>query len=46
MNKHKPIKQDTVIIYLAFCLDVAQGHINGAPNETQTRSGKGASQAC
>ena len=23
-----------VVIYKAFCLDVAQGHMNGAPNET------------
>ena len=23
-------------IYLAFCLDVAQGHMEGAPNETRT----------
>ena len=22
-----------VLIYLAFCLDVAQGHMKGAPNE-------------
>ena len=22
-----------VVIYLAFCLDVAQSHMNGAPNE-------------
>ena len=25
-----------VVIYKAFCLDVAQGHVNGVPNETQT----------
>ena len=27
-----------VVIYLAFCLNVAQGHMKGAPNETQTHS--------
>ena len=25
-------------IYQAFCLDVAQGHMKGAPNETRTHS--------
>ena len=25
-----------VVIYLGFCSDVAQGHMNEAPNETQT----------
>ena len=25
-------------IYKAFCLDVAQGHMKGAPNETRTHS--------
>ena len=24
-----------VALYSAFCLDVAQGRMNGAPNETQ-----------
>ena len=23
----------TVVIYIAFCLDVTQGHMNGAPNK-------------
>ena len=27
-----------VEIYQAFCLDVAQGHMKGAPNETRTHS--------
>ena len=27
-----------IIIYEAFCLDVAQGRMNGAPNETRTHS--------
>ena len=25
-----------VVIYKAFCLDVAQGRMNGTPNETRT----------
>ena len=29
-----------------FCLDMAQGHMNEAPNETQTHSCKFASLAC
>ena len=33
-------------IYQAFCLDVAQGHMKGAPNETQTHSCRFASRAC
>ena len=28
----------TVVIYKDFCLDVAQGRRNGAPNETRTHS--------
>ena len=35
-----------IVIYDALCLDVAQGHINGAPNETRTHSCKFASEAC
>ncbi len=27
-----------VVIYKAFCLDEAQGHMNGAPKETRTHS--------
>ena len=29
-----------------FCFDVAQGRLNGAPNETLTHSCRFASQAC
>ena len=29
-----------------FCLDVAQGHMKGAPNETRTHSCRFASRAC
>ena len=36
----------TVVIYYAFCLDVAQGHMNGAPNETRTHPCRFASLAC
>ena len=28
------LKTTTVVIYKAFCLDVEQGHMKGAPNET------------
>ena len=35
-----------VVIYLALCLDVAQGWMNGAPNEARTHFCKFASQAC
>ena len=34
-----------VVIYY-FCLDVAQGHMKGAPNETRTHSCRFASRAC
>ena len=34
------------VIYKAFCLDVAQGCMNGAPNETQTNSWEFPSLAC
>ena len=27
-----------IVIYKAFCLDVAQGRMNGAPNGTRTHS--------
>ena len=37
---------NTLEIYYAFCLDVAQGHMKGAPNETRTHSCTFASQAC
>ena len=33
-------------IYEALCFDVAQGRLNGAPNETRTHSCRFASQAC
>ena len=31
---------------LTFCLDVAQGYMNGAPNEIQTHMYRFASLAC
>ena len=33
-------------IYKGFCLDVAQGHMNGAPHETRTHSWRSANQSC
>ena len=35
-----------VVIYKAFCLDVAQGRMNGAPNETRILSWMLASLVC
>ena len=34
------------VIYKAFCFDVGQGRMNGAPNETRTHSCRFASLAC
>ena len=38
--------RDLVVIYKALCFDVAQGRMNGAPNETRTHSCRFASLAC
>ena len=35
-----------IVIYKVFCLDVAQGRMDGALNETQTHSWRFVSQAC
>ena len=35
-----------VVIYEALCFDVAQGQMNGAPNETRTPSCRFASLVC
>ena len=35
-----------LVIYEALYFDVAQGRLNGAPNETRTHSCRFASQAC
>ena len=35
----------SVVVYLAFCLDVVQGRINGSPNENRTQSWRFASLA-
>ena len=32
------MKVNDVVIYKSFGLDVAQGHMNGAPNETKAHS--------
>ena len=34
------------VIYKALCFNVAQGRMNGAPNETRTHSCRSASLAC
>ena len=36
----------TVVIHEALCFDVAQGQMNGAPNETRTHSCRFASLVC
>ena len=38
--------QKYVVIYWVFYLEVAQGRMNGAPNETWTHSCRFASLAC
>ena len=35
-----------VVIYYVFCFDMARGHMNGAPNQTQNHSCNSASLAC
>ena len=37
---------EAIVIYEALCFDVAQGRMNGAPNETRTHSCRFASQVC
>ena len=37
---------DVIVIYKAFCFDMAQGRMNGAPSETRTHSCRFASLAC
>ena len=36
----------SIVIYKALCIDVAQGLMNGAPNETRTHLCRFASLAC
>ena len=46
-SKRKRKESDLIIvIYEALCFDVAQGRMNGAPNETRTHSCRFASLAC
>ena len=51
VQRFKPLNhEDTpylrwLVIYLNFCLDVAQGHMNGSPDENWTDSRKFASLA-
>ena len=35
-----------IVIYEALCFDVAQGRMNGVPNDNQNHSCRFASQAC
>ena len=42
-KKHDEVN---VAIYEALCFDVAQGQMNGAPNETRTHSCRFASLVC
>ena len=35
-----------IVIYKALCFDVAQGRMNGGPNETRTHSCRFASLVC
>ena len=36
----------SIVIYEALCFDVAQGRMNGAPNETRTHSCRFARLSC
>ena len=36
LSRVNPQTIETVVIYKALCFDVAQGRMNGAPNETRT----------
>ena len=37
---------DDIVIYKALCFNVAQGRMNGVPNETRNHSWRFASLAC
>ena len=39
-------KEEKIVIYEALCFDIAQGQMNGAPNETQTHSCSFSSLVC
>ena len=39
-------ENDFMVIYEDLCFDVAQGRMNGVPNETRTHSCRFASQGC
>ena len=43
---YSKVPQEFYVIYKALCFDVAQGRMNGAPNETRTHSCRSASLAC
>ena len=40
------VAETVIVIYEALYFDVAQGRLNGAPNETRTHSCRFASQSC
>ena len=46
MKKFYTFYEYLYVIYKALCFDVAQGRMNGAPNETRTHSCRSASLAC
>ena len=46
LNHTSTPSQYTFVIYEALCFDVAQGRMNGAPNETRTHLCRFASLAC
>ena len=37
-KRNLQIRANKVVIYEVLCFDVAQGQMNGAPNETRTHS--------
>ena len=43
---YKSAQYEVEVIYKALCFDVAQGQMNGAPNETRTHLCRFASLAC
>ena len=46
LNPAIPFSRTNLVIYKAFCLEVVQGRMNGAPNKTRTHSWRFASLAC
>ena len=46
MDQFQLPELDYVVIYLAFCLDISRGRMNGALNETRTHPWRFASLSC